>query len=136
MSKVSFFSLFTSSLKHSSANTKNSNAYNSTCIMDIAVYQQPRKQKRCAAHKCVIYWYLKVAKFSLTYFQNYKANFYQIYIFCLTYTLLHISKLKKITSALLEIFVPKIAQFSSHFSSPLHKITNIFKSHKYKLPMF
>ena len=29
-----------------------------------------------------------------------------LYIFCLTYTLLHISKLKEITSAVLEIFVP------------------------------
>ena len=30
-----------------------------------------------------------------------------LYIFCLTYTLLHISKLKEIALALLEIFVPK-----------------------------
>ena len=31
-----------------------------------------------------------------------------IYIFCLTYKLLYISKLKEITSALLEIIVPEI----------------------------
>ena len=30
-----------------------------------------------------------------------------LYIFCLTYTLLHISNLKEIASAVLEIFVPK-----------------------------
>ena len=47
--------------------------------------------------------------------------------FQLTYTI-HLSNLKEITSAFLEIFVPKTAQFSSHFSSSLHKITSIFKS--------
>ena len=42
-------------------------------------------------------------------------------------------------TALLEIFVPK-NHFSSNFSysssSPSHKLTNIFKSHKNNLPMF
>ena len=72
----------------------------------MVVCQQPRKQKIHAAHKCVIYWYRKVAKFNL---QKYSADFDQIYIytFYLTYTLLHISKLKEITSVLLEIFVPE-----------------------------
>ena len=49
------------------------------------------------------------------------------------YTLLYISKLKEITSALLKIFVSEI--FFT-FSSSLHKITNIYsKSHKNNLLM-
>ena len=74
------------------------------------VCQQPRKQKRCVAHKCVIYWYCKLAKFSLPYLQNHYANFYQIYIFCLTYTLLHILKLKQIALSFLEIFISENCQ--------------------------
>ena len=35
------------------------------------VCQYQRKQKRHVAHKCAIYWYCKVAKFSLLYLQNY-----------------------------------------------------------------
>ena len=43
------------------------------CVMSrhTVMCQRPRKQKRRAAHKCVIYWYRKVAKFSLLYLQNY-----------------------------------------------------------------
>ena len=52
--------------------------------------------------------------------------------FCLTYTQLHKSKLKEIALVVLEIFVP---ENYPHFSSPLHKITNIFKSCKNNLPM-
>ena len=50
------------------------------------VCQRPRKQKRRAAHKCVIYWYCKVAKFSLLYLQNYYADLNQIYIFSALHT--------------------------------------------------
>ena len=49
------------------------------------VCQRPRKQKRHAAHKCGIYWYRKVAKISLLYLKNYQVNFYQIYIYILSY---------------------------------------------------
>ena len=52
-----------------------------------------------------------------------------LYIFCVTYTLLLISNLKEIASAVLEIFVPKNYLIFFTFSSPSHKITNTFKSH-------
>ena len=38
-----------------------------------------QENKRRVAHKCVIYWYHEVAKFSLPYLQNYYIDFYQIY---------------------------------------------------------
>ena len=59
-----------------------------------------------------------------------------LYILCLTYTLLHISNLKEIASAVLEIFVPKNCPIFFTFSSSSHKITNTFKSHKNNLPMY
>ena len=59
-----------------------------------------------------------------------------LYIFCLTHTLLDMSNLKEITLAVLEIFVPKNYPIFFTFSSSLHKITNTFKSHKNNLPMF
>ena len=79
------------------------------------VCQWPRKQRR-VAHKCDIYWYRKVANFSLLY----------IYLQLISALLLCISILKKIASAFLKILALKIVQFSSDFSSS-HKITNIFK---------
>ena len=98
--------------------------------------QRPRKQKKtCSTQVC----YLLVPQscqiqhsVSPKLLSRFLPNFYNL---CLTYTLLHISKLKEIALAVLEIFVSKIARFSSHFSSS-HKITNTFKSHKSNLPMF
>ena len=90
-----------------------------------------KKTKRRVAQKCVIYWYRKVAKFSLLYLQNYYADFYQIYIFFA----LHIhyftyQSWRKSLQHFLRYLFLKIAQVSLHFSSPSCKITNIFKSHK------
>ena len=105
------------------------------------VCQQPRKQKKtCGTQVC----YLPVPQscqiqpsVSPQLLSRFLPN---LYIFCLTYTLLHISNLKEVTSAVLEIFVPKrcpiFFTFSSSFSSPSHKITNTFKLHKNNLPMF
>ena len=98
------------------------------------VCQWPRKQKKmCGTQVC----YLLVpqscqiqpfvsAKLLIRFLPN-------LYIFCLTYTLLHISKLKEIASVVLEIFVPKNCPVFFTFSSSLHKIANTFKSHKNKL---
>ena len=57
-----------------------------------------------------------------------------LYILCLTHTQLHISNLKEIASAILEIL--HVPEFSLHFSLSSHKITNIFKSRKHNLLMF
>ena len=53
--------------------------------------QQPRKQKKMCAHKCVIYWCHKAAKFNLPYLSNYILSWFlpNLYIFCFRYTLLH-----------------------------------------------
>ena len=70
--------------------------------------QWPRKQKKtCGTQVC----YLPVPQscqiqpsISLKLLSQFLPN---LYIFCLTYTLLHISNLKEIASAVLEILVPK-----------------------------
>ena len=56
-------------------------------------------------------------------------------IFCLTYTQLHVSKLKEIALVFLEIFVPENYRIFSHFSSS-HKITNILSHIKITFPCF
>ena len=102
------------------------------------VCQWPRKQKKtCGTQMC----YLLVpqsCQIQPSVSPKLLSRFLQnLYIFCLTYTPLHISNLKEIASAVLEIFVPKNCLiFFTFSSSSSHKITNTFKSHKNNLPMF
>ena len=70
--------------------------------------QRPRKQKKTSGTQ--VYYLLVPQSCQIQPFVSPKllSQFLpNLYIFCLTYTLLHISNLKEIASAVLEIFVPK-----------------------------
>ena len=82
-----------------------------------------QENKRCMTHRCVIYWYHKVAKFSLLQLQIPCQFLIYLYIFCLTCKLL-----QETASAFLEIFVPENCPIFFIISCSLHKITNIVKS--------
>ena len=64
-----------------------------------------KKRKRYMAHKCVIYQTIKSPS-DLCISPKLLYSFYPIHIFSALQV--HISKLKEITSAFLEIFVPEI----------------------------
>ena len=60
-----------------------------------------------------------------------------LYIFALHITYITYQNRRKSLQQFLRYLSLKIARVSSHFSSsPMHKITNIFKSHKNNLPTF
>ena len=67
-----------------------------------------KKTKEDVTHKCVIYWYHKVAKFSLLYFQTTKpiSNKF-IYFLPYIYTTSHIKIKGNHFSSSFEIFVPE-----------------------------
>ena len=46
------------------------NNYMHVYNQDTQLCVSDQENNRCMAHKCVIYWYCKVAKFSLPYHQN------------------------------------------------------------------
>ena len=66
-----------------------------------------KENDRRTVHKCVIYWYCKVTKFNLPYLQNYRANFYQIYIFSALHIHYFTYKIERNCFCILEIFVPE-----------------------------
>ena len=81
-----------------------------------------KKTKEDVRHT-IIYWYLKIQpSISPKLLCQFLPN---LYTFCLTYTLHHISKLKEIALVVLKIFVPENCPIFFTFFF-LHKIANIF----------
>ena len=94
------------------------------------VCQQPRKQKKTLGTQVCFTGTIKLPNSAFCISKTTKPiSPPNLYIFCLTHT-----KLKEIASVFLKIFVPENCLIFFTFS--LHKITNIFKSHKNNLPMF
>ena len=98
------------------------------------VCQRPRKQKKtCDTQVCylLVSWSCPNSAFHIS--ETTKLISTNLYIFCLTYTQLYISKLKEIASVVLKIFVPENCLIFFTFFE--QKITKIFKSHKNNLFM-
>ena len=98
------------------------------------VCQWPRKQKK-TLHTSVLFTGTASCQIQPSVSPKFLSQFLpNLYIFCLTYTQLHILKLKEIALAVLETFVPKNCPI--FFTFFFYKITNTFKLYKNNLPMF
>ena len=97
--------------------------------------KQPRETR---GTQCIIYANQNYANFSLSYLRKYSADFYQILIqiFCSTYTLPLIPKLKEIVLAVYEIFLPKSCLIFFIFSSSSHQNKNLFNHAKVPFSCF
>ena len=90
------------------------NFYTNYVSRHTVVCQQAKKTKKDVRHTSVLFTGQIQPSVSPKLLSRFLPN---LYIFCFTYTLLHISKLKEISLAVHEIFVPK--NFSIFFTFSL-----------------